>query len=119
MCGSWKDPSSRDEFVRLWDSLLAVSYTHLDVYKRQNIISEISTDYDLNLISTGGFEGEHFDKKEDGTIIAREGFKTGAELSKIGAGSIFNMSGLRPIQWYTDEHAQPISREQYLSLIHI
>ena len=78
-----------------------------------NIISEISTDFDLNLVSTNGFEGEHFDKKEDGTIIAKEGFKTGAELSKIGAGSIFNMSGLRPVQWYTDEHAQPISREQY------
>lgn len=77
------------------------------------IISAISTDYDLHNIAVYGFEGEHWDRAEDGTIVSREGFKTGAEQSKVGAGSIFNMSGLQPKAWYTDEHAQPISKAQY------
>ena len=76
------------------------------------IINTVNTTKDLYNISVYGFEGEHWDYADNGTIISREGFSSSAERAKIGAANIFSIGGLYPKEWRTDD-VDGITKKKY------
>lgn len=76
------------------------------------IINTINTDKELYNISVYGFEGEHWDRNENGVIISREGFASSAERAKIGAANIFSIGGLYPVEWRTQD-VDELTKKKY------